>query len=186
MLEQRAFTSRYPGQARVLHTKVSVCLPVTTDEASQGKTTIKEYTAIWDTGATSSAITKRVVEDLGLMPTGLAEVRHAKGISSTNTYLVNIALPSKVMYGQVRVTEVDLIPDDNTVHDNQPQILIGMDVIGSGDFAVTNFAGKTVLSFTTPSARVIDFIPEADRNNLGGTRQERRVRERELKKLGLR
>ena len=37
-------------------------------------------------------------------------------------------------------------------------VLIGMDIIGSGDFAITNHKGKTVFSFRIPSIGRIDFV----------------------------
>jgi len=176
-MAQHAFTTRYNGRTRVLHTKVGVCLPFTLEESQDRQIKLEKYSAIWDTGATHSAITKRVAADIGLKPTGIAEVRHAKGKSSTNTYLVNISLPNKVMMGQVRVTEVELIPDSTLADEEQLQVLIGMDIIGMGDFAVTNVNGKTVLSFRTPSAREIDFIPESNESNVmeSGNRHTRRA-----------
>lgn len=101
-----------------------------------------------------------------------------------NTYLVNIALPSGVMVPQVRVTEVQLIPDDNVLADKQSQLLIGMDIIGLGDFAVTNANGKTTFSFRIPSVEEIDFIPDAQEKNVmeGGNRQQRRAFEARKRK----
>lgn len=176
-MAQHAFTTRYSRRVRVLHTKVGICLPFTLEESSARQIRIEKYSAIWDTGATHSAITAKVADDLGLKPTGIAEVLHAKGKSSTNTYLVNISLPNKVMMGQVRVTEVELIPDSNLTDEDQPQILIGMDIIGMGDFAVTNVNGKTIMSFRTPSAREIDFVPESNESNImeDGNRHTRRA-----------
>lgn len=176
-MQHHAFTTRYNGRARVLFNKVNVCLPVTPEEAQTQKVEFREYIAIWDTGATHSAITKRVVDDLRLQPTGVRETRHAGGKSSNNTYLVNIALPNRVMVPHVRVTEVQLIPDDNVSDDKQPQLLIGMDIIGLGDFAVTNANDKTTFSFRIPSVREIDFIPDAQESNVmeGGNRQQRRA-----------
>lgn len=185
-MQHHAFTSRYNGRARVLSNKVGVCLPVTTEEEARiQKVEVKEYLAIWDTGATHSAITKKVVDDLGLQPTGVRETRHAGGKSSNNTYLVNISLPNRVMVGQVRVTEVQLIPDDNATDDKQPQILVGMDIIGLGDFAVTNADGKTVFSFRIPSVEEIDFVPDADEKNVmeGGNRKARRAFQAKRRKL---
>src|SRR3989338_5182394 len=124
-MKHHAFTTRYNGRTRVLFTKVNVCLPVTPEEAQTQKIEFREYIAIWDTGATHSAITKKVADDLGLKATGIAEVRYGDGKSSTNTYLVNISLPNKVMVPHVRVTEVKLIHDDNISDDKQLQLLIG-------------------------------------------------------------
>ena len=176
-MQHHAFTTRYDGRARVLFNQVSVFLPVTPEEARAQNIELKEYLAIWDTGATHSAITKRVVDDLRLQPTGMRETRHAGGKSSNNTYLVNIILPNKVIVPYVRVTEVQLIPDDNVSDDKQPQLLIGMDIIGLGDFAVTNADGKTAFSFRVPSVQEIDFIPETQEHNImeGGNREQRRI-----------
>lgn len=176
-MQQHAFTYRYNGRARVLHTTVGVSLPVTPDEAKIQQVEPRNYLAIWDTGATNSAITKKVVDDLGLKPTGVRETRHADGKSLNNTYLVNILLPNKVMVGSVRVTEVKLIPDDNTSDDKQPQLLIGMDIIGFGDFAITNADGKTTFSFRIPSVEEIDFVPDSEEMNVmeGGNRKARRL-----------
>lgn len=176
-MQHHAFTTRYNGRTRVLFNKVNVCLPVTPEEAQTQKVEFKEYIAIWDTGATHSAITKKVVDDLKLQPTGVRETRHAGGKSSNNTYLVNIVLPNRVMVPHVRVTEVQLIPDDNVSDNEQPQLLIGMDIIGLGDFAVTNANGKTIFSFRIPSVQEIDFIPDSQEHNImeGGNRQQRRA-----------
>jgi len=176
-MQHHAFTTRYNGRTRVLFNKVNVCLPITPEEAQTQKVEFKEYIAIWDTGATHSAITKRVVDDLGLQPTGVRETRHAGGKSSNNTYLVNIALPNKVMVPHVRVTEVQLIPDDNVSDNEQPQLLIGMDIIGLGDFAVTNTNDKTTFSFRIPSVQEIDFIPDTQEHNImeSGNRAQRRA-----------
>ncbi len=172
-----AFTTRYAGLARVLNNTVGVSLPVLPEEGKIPKFQVKNYLAIWDTGATHSAITKRVVNDLVLKPTGVRETRHAGGKSLNNTYLVNITLPDNVIIGNVRVTEVELIPDDNASDDQQPQLLIGMDIIGLGDFAVTNANGKTTFSFRMPSIEEIDFIPAIQESNVmeGGNRKARRA-----------
>jgi len=63
-MQHHAFTIRHNGQVRVLFTKVNVSLPITPEEAQTQKVELKEYIAIWDTGATHSAITKKVVDDL--------------------------------------------------------------------------------------------------------------------------
>ena len=176
-MQQHAFTTKYDRRLRVLSNQVGVFLPITQEEAKTQNIKIKEYLAIWDTGATHSAITKNVVDDLSLQPTGMRETKHAGGKSSNNTYLVNIALPNRVIVPSVRVTEVQLIPDDNVSDDKQPQLLIGMDIIGLGDFAVTNANGKTAFSFRIPSVEEIDFVPSAQENNImeEGNRSQRRA-----------
>jgi hypothetical protein len=43
-------------------------------------------------------------------------------------------------------------------------VLIGMDIIGSGDFSVTHHNGKTTFSFCCPSLREIDFVAEIQKS----------------------
>lgn len=75
------------------------------------------------------------------------------------------------------MTEVQLIPDDNVSDNEQPQLLIEMDIISLGDFAVTNTNDKTTFSFKIPSVQEIDFIPDTQEHNVmeGGNRKQRRV-----------
>lgn len=172
-----AFTTRYPGRARVLTTKVGICLPVTVEEAKARKVDIKEYVSIWDTGATNSVITEKVVKDLDLKPFNIVKTNHAGGSSMANVYMVNIALPNGVMAGQVNVTEAQLTEDPNLSDDEQSRILIGMDIIGAGDLAVTNFQDRTTMSFRIPSIEMIDFVPLAQEFNVieGGNRAQKRA-----------
>lgn len=110
---------------------------------------IKKYTAIWDTGATHSVITKKVVMECKLWPSGMTRVSHAGGESTSNTYFVNIYLPNRVEVCGVRVTEGVLI--------GSVDVLVGMDIISKGDFAVTNKDKITAFSFRIPSMQRIDF-----------------------------
>ena len=189
MSKHNAFTVRYNGRVRVLTTKAQVGLPFSKEEFIE-KTKLNEsfrlneYFAIWDTGATNCVITKRVVDDLGLKPIKVVEVNHAGGKSLSNVYLVNIGLPNHVMIGAVQVTEGVLVSGSEE-QGTQPNVLIGMDIIGQGDFAVTNFDGKTVMSFKLPSSEVIDFVPTSNQKNLlstAGNRHQRRAIEAQFRK----
>lgn len=51
------------------------------------------YTAIWDTGARMSSISKRVVEELALEPIGAIPVEGFHGEMSANVYMINITHP---------------------------------------------------------------------------------------------
>ena len=151
-----AFTTRYGRRVPALQTKVAVfSLATQTVDSFPAK----EYTALWDTGATNTAISRKVAEDLDLKPISTANIYHAGGISHVNAYLVNIGLPSRVMVGNIKVTDIELIDDDNIPKNERIQVIIGMDIIGEGDLAVTNADDKTVLSFRLPSYEEIDFTP---------------------------
>jgi len=156
LVQVHCFTNAYKGISNVIATKVgiqqafdpNVNLP--TDPTT-------EYSAIWDTGATNTAITNKVATECGLLPTGMCKVRTANGENDTCTYFVSLYLPNKVCLPQLRVSQATLFGAD---------ILIGMDVIGSGDFVITNFQGKTYMSFRMPSIECIDFVKQAKIKNL--------------------
>jgi len=123
---------------------------------------IKEFTAIWDTGATNSVITQNVVNSFGLQPITMTLVSGVGGDEMAEVYLVNIYLPNKVLFPHIRVTKGKLRDAD---------MLIGMDIMNQGDFAVTNRGGITKFSFRVPSEADIDFVQQhrqnASRVNVG-------------------
>lgn len=110
------------------------------------------YTAIWDTGATNSVISKRVADELGLHPFTFATVNHAGGKSNrVPVYRVNIELPNQVGFIGINVSEGVLAGAN---------VLIGMDIITRGDFAVSNYNGHTTFSYRVPSMEKVDFVPQ--------------------------
>ena len=61
--------------------------------------------AIWDTGATRSVISQKVVDACGLEAIGVQKVYHAQGeASDVEAFLVNIGLPNNVEFQGLRVT----------------------------------------------------------------------------------
>ena len=143
-----AFTMRYNGLTSILFTRIFITEAF--DPSNQTvRPDLREYKCIWDTGATNSVITSKVITDLRLQPTGKALCHHAGGQTLQNTYLVAIKLPNEVGFPSVKVTEGKVPGFD---------VLIGMDIIGVGDFAVTKEDGKTVLSCQYPSVKTIDFV----------------------------
>lgn len=110
--------------------------------------------ALWDTGASSSAICSKIVSDLGLQPLRKIDVTHADGVSRKNLYKVNISLPNKFLIKNIEVIEADLVG-------NNFDALIGMDIITLGDFSITNVGQKTKFSFRIPSIKEIDYAKEA-------------------------
>lgn len=126
----------------------------------------QQFVAIWDTGATGSVITKAAADKLGIVPTGYTQAHGVNGEHTTATYLVNVALPGGVMFSALRVTEGNLV--------GQYDVLIGMDIIGSGDFAVTCANGSTVMTFRCPSAIEIDFVKDHNAEQLAEQQAEMR------------
>jgi predicted aspartyl protease len=154
MIDLKAFTHDYSGLATALETRcgISAYNPLNRDETVNQKTT--KFKALWDTGAMASVISTNVVDFLGLKPIGKARVFHANGESTVYTYLINISLPNGIDFSSVLVTE-GLLSDTD--------VLIGMDIISMGDFAVTSSDGDTKMSFQIPSTHEIDFVQEINR-----------------------
>jgi len=144
------FTSTYTGLSRVLVNDVRVGEAF--DPKQPPKQLPPQFKAIWDTGATNSVITQKVIDQCGLKPTGMTVVHTAQGTTTTETFLVCILLPNKVVLPEVRVSKLPIRGAD---------VLIGMDIISQGDFAVTNKDGKTVFSFRMPSMECIDFVKQS-------------------------
>lgn len=132
------------GLLRELHSPVRILIP-------NNKNNFVDVGGLWDTGATGSAITKRVVDQLGLIPTGLVHVQTAGGVFVQNQYTIDIHLPNGVLIEGIIATQLDGVVGANS------DVLIGMDVITLGDFAITNYQGNTCMSFRVPSCEKIDF-----------------------------
>ena len=85
------------------------------------------------------------------MPISATKVYGVAGLMVADVFLVNILLPNKVGVSELPVTLGKLFGAD---------VLIGMDIIGQGDFAVTHPNGNTKFSFRMPSQADIDFVKE--------------------------
>jgi predicted aspartyl protease len=129
------------------------------------------FVAIWDTGATHSVISPNVVKACGLQSIGVQRVYHAQGEAlNVKRFLVNLGLPNRVGFPGLPVTLGVLKNAD---------VLIGMDIIGRGDFAVTNSNGKTKFSFRIPSEADIDFVKETRRRRFShGGKSKRKKRKK--------
>ena len=115
---------------------------------------VTRFDAIWDTGSTGCVVTKTVVDACRLEGPTPATAFSVTGMTPAETYLVNLWLPSGASFVEVRA----MLGELHGVTD----ILIGMDIINQGDFAVTNREGRTKFTFRVPSIADIDF-EEQDR-----------------------
>jgi len=152
--QPQAFTiTSSKGTLRELRTHVHIGPAF--DHLHEQPPSLRTFSAIWDTGATGSLISRKVVEECSLKPTGMAVSRGVHDEKECNTYLVSIGLPQGVGFDKLPVMEADGLQGTD--------VLIGMDVITQGDFAVTNKDSKTVFSFRTPSLDHIDFVKDTNR-----------------------
>lgn len=152
----KSFTTTFDRITRVLKNEVHVSKAFDSSLApkplSPENLGAKKFVAIWDTGATGTVINQKVINECGLKPIGIAEVSTANEKRLSSVYLVSIFLPNRVSFPQLRVTEGTI---------SEADVLIGMDIITRGDFAVTNSDGRTTFSYRWPSANRIDFVEES-------------------------
>jgi len=118
-------------------------------------------TALWDTGATRTCISKEVVTELCLIPLGKKRMLTPSGPLIVNTYQIDILLPNNV-------TVPDVVVCDSEIGAQGIGVLVGMDIINLGDFAVSNYNGKTAFSFRIPSQKRTDYVAELKRRKVSG------------------
>jgi hypothetical protein len=154
MLDFQAFTVKFSAKMKVLFSKAGVSQAFDPNDTKMNQPPITELDAIWDTGASCTLISKEYAVKVGLIPTGKTTIRGVNNSTLENTYQVNVYLPNKVCLGFLKIAEAPALAGG-------AGMLIGMDIIGSGDFSVYNEAGKTVMTYRLPSIGGIDFVVEA-------------------------
>ena len=106
-------------------------------------------TALWDTGATKTTISGAVAKSLGISKIGDTMTHTANGIAFGELHLANVVLPNNLEILDLEVTSMPEMVVD---------CLLGADIIAKGDFAISNFDGRTIVSFRMPSIADIDFV----------------------------
>ncbi len=141
-----AFTLKAPENTRFkdIITQVKV-------GSALNKDTMLSVNALWDTGASSTCISKALSKKLGLGIIGKHRMRTASGIQTVPEHIIDITLPNNL--------HIPMIPAVEFVGAPNFDILIGMDLITLGDFAITNAGRTSCVSFRFPPASVhIDYI----------------------------
>ena len=160
--KHNSFTTKYNRITNVLKNQLHIHLPFDSTkikgDINPDVLHAKRYTAIWDTGATNSVISSKVVSDLSLVPVGARQVHTPNDVRLCNEYLISVFLPNKVYISLHRVVEA--------IIGGGADVLIGMDFMNGGDFSVTNYQGKTAFSFRMPSLHTVDYV-----NQLPGAQQ---------------
>ena len=98
----QAFTRKYNGIADQIISPCEVSEPIENVAQEFFMTT---FHALWDTGATCSAISKDAAERLKLKPVSKVTISHANGQSIVNVFDISLALPNKTFFQSIRVTE---------------------------------------------------------------------------------
>lgn len=146
-----AFSIKYRGIARELISEVEIINPLNNQR--------KKYKAIWDTGATHTAITSKVLKELSLI---IVDTTTIIGVNSKTediqVALFNLLLPLNIEIKNVRGAVC-------TIGGNA-DILIGMDIIKFGDLAISNGCGQTLFSFAIPPfENKTDLLEKANKTN---------------------
>lgn len=156
----QAFTVKFKGRADRVITPMGLMTAFDPAQPPPTPPLVVQTKALWDTGATKSSISPALAKELGLVPVGQVTVNHAGGNSISPTYLVNLRLPNEVGVAGVLVTE---FPPGGGF-----DAIVGMDIIGLGDFSITNVGGISSMSFRMPSCVAIDYVAEANRLHFAG------------------
>ena len=105
---------------------------------------------LWDTGATNSVISKRLVDKLKIPAVSKVPINGVNGRFTTTTHVIDLWLPNYFVVRRVNVSMGIFSPDFD--------VLIGMDIISKGDFSISNYNGQTVFSFRSPSMADTDYV----------------------------
>lgn len=170
MAQQQALTVRANGLLREIRTEVRV-----RGSAILGQFPLFDTVAIWDTGATNTAISDTLARQMELTPIDKVAVTGVHGTHQRDVFMIDIVLPNHVGFRGWHVTSGDL--------QDPLGLLIGMDIITLGDFAITNVDGNTVCSFRTPSVGPeIDYVADIEFNKLPRAERRKRMRDSRRKK----
>jgi len=153
----RSFTTKYKGRSNVLQNEVQISQAFDPKDNLE-RPPLNTFISTWDTGATNTVISEKVIIQCGLKPIGMIKTHHVGGEEIVETFLIHLVLPNNVGIHELKVSKGTLFGCD---------VLIGMDIIGIGDFAVTNYQGETAFSFRFPSSEFINFVrpPKIGRND---------------------
>ncbi|GHV76633.1 hypothetical protein AGMMS49942_14540 [Spirochaetia bacterium] len=114
-----------------------------------------EVRAMWDTGSTGCCVSEKLANALDLIGIASLDLTSAHGSKPANVYLIDLLFPDNTKAKNVIAAEI--IPS------GEFEIIIGMNIITRGDFALSNDRGKTVMSFRLPSTHSpIDFSEQED------------------------
>ena len=147
-----ALDAEYVKVVREIKTPVTLFSSRVSAEGRQ----IKTY-AVWDTGATHSALSPKIAQELGLRPIDACIVRGINNNQISDIVIASISLTSGLLLTGKRFTVNDIPGAD---------VLIGMDIIMMGDFVINNADGKTLFSFAIPPFKnKISYSEKADSIN---------------------
>jgi len=140
------FTQKCPDIIDAIISECRVCPPVDFMKGELPEEVYISQNAMWDTGATNTLISPKIIQTLKLKPFGKSSISSANGVIEANSYLIHVGLPS----GSI-ITNILALENNNEDY----EIVIGMDIITQGDFAFSNKDEHSTFSFRIPSSEEI-------------------------------
>lgn len=140
----------------VIKTPVSVSLPWRQHNVMRPPPPKLDTFAVWNTGATNTAFDNKLVADLGLAPQRPATISTSHGPRSAHFHLANVYLFNLLF--PVAIVDVEIRQQKNPPPSRFARVLIGMDIIMKGDFAVSYQDYKLELFFRVPSEGLTSLI----------------------------
>ncbi len=167
MLRQEALTVNHSG----LVNKIIIPVTVTNDKGVS-----KVFPGLIDTGATNTCVSFELATELELTKVGVIDSGTAGGKVKANLYIVDLSLcDGRIIFKTHKVLSANLTEQLGV------EMLIGMDILLCGDFAITHKNGKTKASFRVPSLASYDFVADANINNKFEEEKARRDANRQKK-----
>ena len=130
-----------------------ILVPCIIDKVNVGTSTNPVVMALWDTGACKTCISETLAQRLGLMVEDQMDLTMAdRSVHTSNVYSVQITM-GEFTLPYIRVCD---LPMANSGHD----VIIGMDFMSQGDLSITNYKGKTILTFREPSLSSVNYVDD--------------------------
>ena len=147
-MDIKTLSKKFPVQTRAIILDVEL-LVSTIIEKEENTISIKTK-ALVDTGANGSCISNRLVSACRLHPVSAMKMISAQGMSIAQVYEVSMILPNGIQFSAIPVVEV--------AGSKAFDIIIGMDILSSCDFAFSSDDQESCFSLRIPSAKkLIDF-----------------------------
>ena len=144
-------TKSHDTIASAIYTSAGISLP---EEFQEENFPVRWVKALWDTGATHTAVSDRLANELNLPFEDFVDVSTATGIMRVPVYPVRISLPNNLIFEEIEAVQFSYTDEDDC------DLILGMDIMTQGDVALTNSEGRTVFSFRVPSLHCVDFEVE--------------------------
>lgn len=129
--EKKSFTLLYDKEKPVLYSYAKVVI---------GDKVFATDKAMWDTGATITAISHSSAKKLDAIPSESGTTVSATDKNDSDIYLATLELPGGIVFHDIEVWDVDL-------SDHGAEIVIGMDIISQGRLVVETVNGIPMFSF---------------------------------------